>query len=62
VGRVDTSRHLNVMLNTDAFSAAEIAENAKLMVRFARQAEHINVEAQRLAVLKQSAGYRARKG
>jgi len=50
------------MLNTDAFSAAEIAENAKLMVRFARQAEHINVEAQRLAVLKQSAGYRARKG
>jgi len=36
IGRIDTSRHLNVLLNSEAFSAIEIGENAKLLLKFVK--------------------------
>lgn len=48
VSRVDTSHHLNVLLNCDAFQASEIGENAKLMLKFVRMSERMNMEAEKL--------------
>lgn len=36
IARIDTSRHLNVLLNSEAFSAIEIGENAKLLLKFVK--------------------------
>lgn len=46
--RVDTSRHLNILLNCEAFPAPEIAENAKLLLKFVKLSERINNEAVKL--------------
>ena len=45
---MDASHHLNVLLNCDAFQASEIGENAKLMLKFVRMSERMNMEAEKL--------------
>jgi hypothetical protein len=47
VSRVDTSRHLDILLDCDAFGAFEIGENAKLLLKFVRMSERMNLEAER---------------
>ena len=46
--RVDTSRHLNILLNCEAFSAVDIAENAKILLKFVKVSERMNLEAEKL--------------
>ena len=48
ISRVDTSRHLNILLNCEAFPALEIADNAKLLLKFVKMSERINLEAEKL--------------
>ena len=47
VSRIDSSRHLNLMLNPDAFNAVCIGENAKIMLKFVRLTERLNNQADR---------------
>ena len=60
ISRIDTSRHLNILLNCKAFAAAEIGENAKLLLNFMKMNERINLEADKLR--RQREGTRNRKG
>ena len=48
ITRVDTTSHLNILLNSEAFSALEIGENAKLLLKFAKMSERINAESDKL--------------
>ena len=48
ITRVDTTSHLNILLNSEAFSALEIGENAKLLLKFAKMGERINAESDKL--------------
>jgi len=48
ISRVDTSQHLNLMLNAEAFSAVNIGENAKILLKFVRLTERLNNEADKL--------------
>ena len=45
MSRVDASRHLNILLNADIFTGQEVAENAKILLRFVRHSEKINSHA-----------------
>ena len=48
ITRVDTASHLNILLNSEAFSALEIGENAKLLLKFVKMSERINAESEKL--------------
>lgn len=48
ITRVDTTSHLNILLNSEAFSALEIGENAKLLLKFVKMSERINAESDKL--------------
>ena len=48
ITRVDTTSHLNILLNSEAFSALEIGENAKLLLKFVKMGERINAESDKL--------------
>ena len=41
VSRVDASRHLNILLNAELFTAQEVAENAKLLLKFVSSQERM---------------------
>ena len=45
ISRIDTSRHLNLMLSAEAFAAKNIGENAKILLRFVKLTERLNNEA-----------------
>ena len=47
VSRVDTSRHLNILLSYEAFSAPEIGDNARLLLKFVRMNEKVSQESDR---------------
>ena len=48
ITRVDTTSHLNILLNSEAFSALEIGENAKLLLKFVKMSERVNAESDKL--------------
>ena len=41
IAKIDTSRHMSLLLNTDVFTAMEIAENARNMLKFERLIERL---------------------
>ena len=53
MGRLDTSRHLNLLLNPEAFTAADIGENAKILLKYVRLTERLHNEAEIQARKKQ---------
>ena len=53
ITRVDTTSHLNILLNSEAFSALEIGENAKLLLKFVKMSERVNAESDKLRQLKE---------
>ena len=50
LSRLDTSRHLNLLLNPEAYSAADIGDNAKLLLTFVRLAERLSFEADKFRI------------
>ena len=48
ISRVDASRSLNILLDCKAFEVFELVDNAKLLLKFVRMSERINLEAEKL--------------
>ena len=38
---MDASRHLNILLNAEIFSGPEVADNAKILLKFVRHSEKL---------------------
>lgn len=47
ISRVDASRSLNILLDSNAFGVLELVENAKLLLKFVRMSERMNLEAEK---------------
>ena len=57
VSRVDSTRHLNTLLDANAFSAQEIGENAKLLLKFVRMSERMTMEGEKMRHRRQLPSY-----
>jgi len=47
ISRVDASRSLNILLDCNAFEVFELVDNAKLLLKFVRMSERMNLEAEK---------------
>ena len=47
ISRVDASRSLNILLDCKAFEVFELVDNAKLLLKFVRMSERMNLEAEK---------------
>ena len=50
LSRLDTSRHLNLLMNPEAYTASEIGENAKILLKFVRLTERLSFEADKFRI------------
>ena len=48
VSRIDPNRHLTILLNSEIQTAAELAQNAKLILKFIKQMDDVNKAASKI--------------
>ena len=50
LSRIDTSKHLGILLDYGAFNTSQIGENAKLLLKFVKMTERVDQEKDHLRI------------